>query len=339
MYNSVYNEAVREYEHKRQKAVYEATKRKQNLIEKYPEYMSLEEELNNYAIENAKAMITKTGLDKQIIRENFEEKLKSLKSKQDTFLKTHGLDINYLEPQYECKRCCDTGIIAQNGISKKCPCMVQKLVNIMYKQNNMLKLEEENFNTFDTCYFSNVVNKEKFGSDKSPLDNIKNIKQIALNFCKNIENPEQKSLLLIGNTGTGKTFISNAIADRVISLGYTVLYQTAPILMDMMLDNKIRGAKDETLKEQYDQIFDVDLLIVDDLGTETLNSMKFTELFNIINTRLLKNKKTIISTNLILPELAEQYDARVMSRLLGNYTICKFFGDDIRLKKKKMQEK
>ena len=64
--------------------------------------------------------------------------------------------------------------------------------------------------------------------------------------------------------------------------------------------------------------------------------MKFTELFNIINTRLLKDKKTIISTNLSLAELAAEYDDRVMSRLIGNYTICRFFGDDIRLKKKRM---
>ena len=94
--------------------------------------------------------------------------------------------------------------------------------------------------------------------------------------------------------------------------------------------------ENETKKEQYNRVFDVDLLILDDLGTENLSNTKFTELFNIINTRLLKDKKTIISTNLTLQDLAVQYDDRVMSRLIGNYTICRFFGEDIRLKKKRM---
>ena len=89
-------------------------------------------------------------------------------------------------------------------------------------------------------------------------------------------------------------------------------------------------------KEQYNRIFDVDLLIIDDLGTETMTNNKFTELFNIINTRLLKNKKILISTNLTLKELFERYDERLMSRIIGEFTICKFVGDDIRLKKKKM---
>ncbi len=170
------------------------------------------------------------------------------------------------------------------------------------------------------------------------MDNIQNIKKIAENFCKNISNKEQKNLLFIGNTGTGKTFLSNCIAKEAIKQGFTVLYQTAPILMDMVVDAKFAYQRDTELKEQYDRVFDVDLLIIDDLGTENLNNMKFTELFNIINTRLLKNKKTVISTNLMLPELANVYDERVISRLIGSYTICKFFGDDIRLKKKKLNE-
>lgn len=339
MYQAVFREIQREYEIKREKALSDAEKRKQDLRMLYPEYIRLEEELNNFAIEQAKAMIFKTGIDKQVVEENLETKLIELNKGIEKFLVAHGLPKDYLKPKFECPRCSDTGIMQIGGVDKKCNCFVQKMVNITYKQSNMLKLEEENFNTFDTCYFSNVPDKEKYGSDKSPLENIQTIKKIALDFCNNIENPEQKSLLLIGNTGTGKTFISNAIAAKVISKGYTVLYQTAPILMDMMLDSKIRGSKEVELRDKYEQVFEVDLLIIDDLGTETLNTMKFTELFNIINTRLLKDKKTIISTNLVLPELAEIYDARVMSRLIGNYVICKFFGDDIRLKKKKMQER
>ena len=168
------------------------------------------------------------------------------------------------------------------------------------------------------------------------VENIEDIKRISISFCKNLLDPKQKNLLFVGKAGTGKTFMSSCIANEAINSGYTVLYQTAPLLMDMLIEAKFASLKDELKKEQYERVFDVELLIIDDLGTENINNYKFTELFNIINTRLLKDKKTIISTNLSLSDLASEYDDRVMSRLIGNYTICRFFGEDIRLKKKKM---
>ena len=88
----------------------------------------------------------------------------------------------------------------------------------------------------------------------------------------------------------------------------------------------------------YNKIFEVDLLIIDDLGTETMTNNKYTELFNIINTRLLSNKKIIISTNLKLNELFSRYDERIISRLIGEFKICKFVGEDIRLKKKRISK-
>ena len=163
------------------------------------------------------------------------------------------------------------------------------------------------------------------------------IKKISQDFCKNIKNNNQKSLLFTGNTGLGKTFISNCIAKDVIDQGMNVVYQTSPILMDQILDYKFSYDKTESQKEKYNRIFNVDLLIIDDLGTETMNNNKFTELFNIINTRLLNNKKMVISTNLSLNDLYNRYDERILSRLIGNFTICKFIGEDIRLKKKKLK--
>ena len=88
----------------------------------------------------------------------------------------------------------------------------------------------------------------------------------------------------------------------------------------------------------YQSILDCDLLIIDDLGTESLNSMKLSELFTILNTRILnlnsKITKTIISTNLSLQNLFNTYDERIVSRIIGNYDICYFFGEDIRFKQK-----
>ena len=132
----------------------------------------------------------------------------------------------------------------------------------------------------------------------------------------------------------GKTFISSCIANELIKKGKTVLYQTAPIMLDNIIDYKFGKTNNNIVST----INSVDLLIIDDLGTETKNNLKITELFNIINSRLLNQNntitKTIISTNLSLQELYNNYDERILSRIIGNYEACYFFGDDIRIKKK-----
>ena len=117
-------------------------------------------------------------------------------------------------------------------------------------------------------------------------------------------------------------------------MGKTVLYQTAPIMLDNILDYRF-GKSDYT--ELYDNIINVDLLIIDDLGAESLNSFKLSELFNIINARLLSQNnhitKTIISTNLNMNNLMDTYGERIFSRLASYYNVCRFFGEDIRINK------
>ena len=334
----IYKEISREYDIKRENAEIDLKRKKKYLEEKIPKYAELEQKKNELAIYYAREIFTKTGMEKEIAEENLRIKMSKLQEEIDKVLKNEGYNEKYLKQHYECDNCKDTGRVIINGVEKYCSCFIQKLVDRTYKQYNMLKINEENFNTFDIGFYSDKVDKEKYKSDISPRENIMKIKKMAEKFCENIEDKDQKNLLFVGNTGTGKTFLSNCIAYDLINKGYTVLYQTAPMLMDMAMEAKYSAEKRNTNKLKYESIFNVDLLIIDDLGTETLNNNRFTELFNIINTRLLKNKKTIISTNLMLNELSEEYDERVMSRLIGNYIICKFIGDDIRFKKKKMAE-
>lgn len=105
-------------------------------------------------------------------------------------------------------------------------------------------------------------------------------------------------------------------------------------MLDAIIDYRFNK---NDMDSVYDSILNVDLLIIDDLGTESMNSLKFTELFNVINSRLLNQNnhitKTIISTNLNLQDLRNKYDERIFSRFVGYYNICRFFGEDIRFKK------
>ena len=127
--------------------------------------------------------------------------------------------------------------------------------------------------------------------------------------------------------------MSNCIASELLKRGKTVLYQTAPVLLESVIDYKLSRNKNVE-NNIYNSVLNVDLLIIDDLGTESLNSMKLSELFTILNTRILnlnnKITKTIISTNLNINDIFNNYEERIGSRIAGYYDIYYFFGDDLR---------
>ena len=130
--------------------------------------------------------------------------------------------------------------------------------------------------------------------------------------------------------------MSNCIANELLKEGKTVLYQTAPVLLESVIDYKMSKNK-SSIDNIYNSVLNCDLLIIDDLGTESLNSMKLSELFTILNTRILnlnnKVTKTIISTNLDINDIFRIYEERIGSRIIGYYDIYRFFGEDLRYKR------
>lgn len=328
--NDTVKELLKEYEKKRLNAITEAENKKQVLYNKCPEFLEIEDKLHALGISTAKAILSNN--DSSYLS-NLKAEIEKLKAEQVNILKKLNMDETHLQPNFECKVCNDTGFITQNYQTTMCTCLKQKLLNIEYNKCNISNLDRENFNNFNLNHYSDEVNKEKYNSNISPKDNIKIIRQLCENFINDFDNPNSKNLLFTGNTGLGKTFLSNCIANELLKSGKTVLYQTAPVMLDSIIDYRF-GKKN--IQNICDYIYSVDLLIIDDLGTETINSMKFTELFNIINTRLLNSSnkvtKTIISTNLNMKNLYQTYDERIVSRFVGYYNICRFFGEDIRFK-------
>ncbi len=328
----IYNDVIRDYEEKRKNAENKSKLFKNEIYKKFPKLLELENELGSITLNAMRKNLNNNKLEKEIENQNLELKIEKVKNKIINELGKNGLSVSDFEPKYECKKCNDTGYIG----SKKCSCLKQNLINKVYNQFHTENFETECFNAFDFGYFSDKPNKEKYKTNSSPRENILEIKAISEKFCENIENKNEKNLLFIGNTGLGKTFLSNCIAGRVINNGYTAIYQTAPMLMDMITDYKTSFDKDLSMRQKYNDIFEVDLLIIDDLGTETLTDFKFMELLNIINTRIIKGKKMVISTNLSLQKLYQVYDSRLTSRLIGNFNICRFIGEDVRLIKKRI---
>ena len=325
-----------EYEQKKRNAENDLDIRKKELYKKNPRLEEIENEINKISINKAKSILINKLSDN--LSKKFDEDLINLKKEKEAILKKEKIDESFFKPKYECEKCKDTGYITSlNKKSEMCSCLRQRLINISYNKSNLSNLQKENFKNFNANIFSNQKDVEKYKMNISPRDNIKAIKKASENFINNFDNPDTKNLFFTGNTGLGKTFMTNCIANELLNRGKTVLYQTAPVLLETIIDNKFNKYKTNDTNDFNNQVLEADLLIIDDLGTECINSMKLSELFTIINSRCLnlnnKITKTIISTNYNIEKIFEIYEERIGSRIAGFYDIYYFFGEDLRLKK------
>lgn len=329
MSNPTLKIVLKEYEQKRLAKELALDKKLRDFYLKNPDVNSINDKINRTSIAISKSILLNNDSEKL---EKLNSELDKLKKQKQELLDKLNITEDFFKPDYSCKLCNDTGYLIDNN-QIMCTCLRQELLNIEYNKSNISSLENENFNHFNLTLFSDEIDANKYNSPISPKENMEKIKEIAESFIKNFDDVNEKNLLFTGNTGLGKTFLTNCIANELLNMGKTVLYQTAPVMLDSIMD--YRFGKDPNFN--YNDLLNVDLLIIDDLGTESLNNMKFSELFNILNTRLLNQNhhitKTIISTNLSLNNLFKTYDERIFSRLVGYYNICRFFGEDLRFKK------
>ena len=253
--------------------------------------------------------------------------LQELQEQKTLLLTQAGYPADYLELTYSCPDCHDSGFIGD----KKCHCFKQAMVDLLYRQSNIHDvLKRENFDTFDIRYYSDTKNRSL---GVSPRENIQAVLSTCHDFIDHFDE-QSRNLLFYGDTGVGKTFLTNCIARELLDASHTVIYLTAFHLVDILQNNTFgNDDMDDTDENMFHYILDCDLLIIDDLGTELNNAFITSQLFLCINERLLARKSTIISTNLSLDELQNEYSERIFSRLVSNYEIMLILGDDIRIKK------
>lgn len=198
MSNEILNSLLKEYAQKKLNAELDLEKRKQSLYQKSPRLMQIEDELNNFAISTAKNILNSGSSS----LEDLQEKINSLKKEKAEILNSLHMDTNYLKPFYDCRFCQDTGyIMAKNYKTQMCSCLKQKLLNYSFNKSNMSNLDKENFDTFNENIFSDEVDISKYKFNISPRKNIINIKNKCMEFVENFDNPAQKNLLFLGNTG------------------------------------------------------------------------------------------------------------------------------------------
>lgn len=287
-----------------------------------PQYQTIEDEIISLSMQEAAKRIGNDSSDTNT--DEFNERLQSLIKQKAVLLASIGKPSHYLDNIYTCKKCQDTGYI--NGT--RCSCFKKKAIDLIYHDSNLKNITaNENFSTFSFDLYDKTTIDSATGL--TPYNNIHKVFDVCQSFVKTFDT-NFSNLLLLGETGVGKTFLSNCIAKELLDSYHSVIYLTAIELFKCFENSDFNKGEDVEYQD-VSYFIDCDLLIIDDLGTESYNSYTISKLFYVINERILRRKSVIISTNLSMPQLENTYSERIFSRLISAYTILRLFCEDIRV--------
>ncbi|MCR5032560.1 MAG: ATP-binding protein [Lachnospiraceae bacterium] len=313
--NRQYDDLIHEYEVKQLARTHLIAERTQEVYEKVDGYKELDESLASLGPTYTKRLLS--GEDSASAE--LHAQIQDIKDMKAHLLKGAGFPADYLNPPYECPDCKDTGFIG----SEKCHCFRRKMLSILYSQSNIeLLIKDQNFESLDRSYYK--------GEDLQLFDRAV---RICHDFIENFDTKFQ-NLLFYGDVGVGKSFLSGCVAKELLEAGKSVIYFSANSLFRQLAQNAFDSKSKDVLYSFLEDLYNCDLVIVDDLGTELVNSFVKSEFFSFLTERNLRRKSTIISTNLTFEQITKEYSDRVFSRIYNSFETVKLTGDDIRLLKK-----
>ncbi len=291
-------------------AVWQAAERRERVYQDNPCLLEMDRAITEAGSRYCMAMATFGDADAA------KEELEALQQKREDFLKSVHADI---EPHFQCENCRDTGM----GPEGMCECFRRELIAENFRSSNLdQSLTHQSFENFDLSIFDTEARDGLL----SPRDNMERIYRLCKNYAEQFDR-QTKSLLFVGATGLGKTYLSTAIAKALLEQGKSVIYISAPELA-----RRLEAARFKDEEGTLSQFFDVDMLIIDDLGTESRTPYTVGTLTDLIDQRIRTNKPMLFSTNLNLEGIQKAYDERIVSRLVGHFTYCYFYGEDLRIK-------
>lgn len=309
--NSQYDAIKREYDAKQLKNRHILEERRQEVYAACPEYQKAVHDVADLSLHYGMKILN----EEPGAASSYHKELSELTDKKMHLLLQSGYPTDYLDPVYDCPDCKDTGYID----GKKCHCFEQRIVSILFSQSNLQEM-------IRSCRFSDLCFDYYMDDD---LVNFKKAVESSMSLVRNFHKVN-KSILFYGEVGTGKSHLSNCIANELLIRGYSVVYFSAINLFQMLAQYSFDQNGKEMLYKTYQDLYNCDLVIIDDLGTEISNNFTNSQFFSFINERLLHQKSTIISTNLELSELKSRYSERIFSRLTSSYIFRKLSGPDIR---------
>ena len=335
--NSSYNAIMREYENIRANNRAAQVRRIEEVYEKIPEMKELNNSTGSVAVSRYKESLKSGRLSINDLKNDID----GIKNKKEELLLSAGFPKDYMEITYDCKDCKDTGYID----GKKCHCLQLKIRKLLYAQSNLENiLSKENFENFSFDYYDNkTILPGQNMTNAAYMEGVKRFcekfagKYFKINGSKNAvytasDENDRRNIIFSGNTGVGKTYLSNCIAKVLLDRYYSVIYLSAKELFEALVKVKMEKSEDQKYLLLIEEVYESDMLIIDDLGTELSNHFTTTEFFHIINRRVNTEKSTIISTNLSLDEMRDIYSERVTSRIRKSFMYIRLFGNDIRAK-------
>lgn len=318
---SQYQKILREYDELQYQSQHELEEHQAEIRQKIPRIAEIEQEIISLGSDAARARLqANTERSKRLI-----DRIHALSAEKTRLLTENGYPVDYLTRHYRCKDCHDTGFVG----TLVCHCMAQRSIDLLYRQSNLGDiLKKENFDTFSWDCFSDEEIFRDETTGETPLSNMKLVVPYCKDFARNFDKSGE-NLVLYGNTGVGKTFLTHCIAREVLNRAKSVIYLSAGDLFEELSKYSFSNQREQD-EETEEGIYSCDLLIVDDLGTELVNTFTNASLFQCLNTRLAAKKPIVISTNLSPRDLREVYTERISSRIMGNFTFIRLFGEDIR---------
>ena len=293
---------------------------RQHLAEAYarvPRLKEIDIQLRRTMAQAAQAAFLQ-GSDGRELMEKVREENLALQ-RERARLAAENFEEGYLDDSPICASCGGSGYVG----STMCECLRELCRQEQKKEISILAGGKETFSQFRLDYYPDRIDPKYGASPRTIMErNFQNCRRYAATFA-----PSSGSLLFVGGTGLGKTFLSACIARTVADRGYSVVYETASHLFGKL--EKARFSPSEESRREADKFSDCDLLILDDLGTEMPGQFVTAALYNLLNDRILDNKPMVVSTNLNVDEMARRYSAQIASRL-HSFQRLTFVGEDIR---------
>lgn len=316
--------ALQRFEEDRTQRENRLEERRQNIFRRQPRLRQIDEELRS-TMSRIIARALRQGTDPRPAVEQLREENLGLQEEKRVLLAAMGLPENALDAKPACALCGDTGY--RGGAV--CRCLRNYYAQEQQKElSRMLDLGSQSFDTFSLDWYP-----DRYDADLGcvPRKHMETVYDVCAHYAHQF-GKKPANLLLFGAPGLGKTFLSAAIAREVTAEGWSVVYDTAAHIFERFEIQKF--GREEDAENDVERILNCDLLILDDLGTEMTTAFVQSALYQIINTRLMEKKSTIISTNLSPEKLEQRYTAQTVSRIEGEYQILPFVGEDIRKLKK-----
>lgn len=327
---NVLRRAARRLEEERKRREEDQARRQAEIYAKLPRVAGIDRQLRQTIVEIIRSSLSR-GSDPVPAVQVVRDKNLSLQTERAELLVEHGYPPDALDVRPSCAKCGDSGWRGAD----MCECLKLLCTQEQIRElSKLLDLGEQSFDRFSLDYYND---RPWPGESVSPRENMAFICDVCLSYAMRFGRFYFKNLFLTGAPGLGKTFLSACIARTVSENGFSVVYDTAVNIFARFEEQKFSRDAEDTREARGEtrKYLGCDLLILDDLGSEMTTPFVQSALYTLVNARLTSGRHTVISSNLSMDEVRRRYSGQVASRLEGEYRALRFYGEDIRLVRKR----